>query len=382
VKHTIVFNESPSTHLKQSNVRGSPLSTSTLDVRELEHDLRQQTRGAAVLRDELKNLFPYDEDAKRLSQQTSLPPEIAHEGSVVEQHIREGRFQRSLSFIAAFANLLGGLEVTYEHIRGSYGQRIMYTPVILSAAACISSFLAIFNRWVARVLQPITSLLLMLDGIIGFYYHIRGVQRKPGGWRIPIFNVIMGPPIFAPPLLGISGFLGLTAAFLRREDDPEGTIATGALPSWLRWLPMNIRKESKTLAQDIREGRFQRMLAAATAISGFFSGIESLYSHYKNRFTYRMQWTPVLLTPLLMAAGFGAVWNRAIARTLLPFASLLALIDGGIGFLLHVRGILRRPAGIKQILYNIIYGPPIFAPLLFAASGFLGLLAFLLRRER
>ena len=32
-------------------------------------------------------------------------------------------------------------------------------------------------------------------------------------------------------------------------------------------------------------------------------------------------------------------------------------------------------------LYNIIYGPPIFAPLLFAASGFLGLLASLLRER-
>lgn len=38
------------------------------------------------------------------------------------------------------------------------------------------------------------------------------------------------------------------------------------------------------------------------------------------------------------------------------------------------------PGGLKLPLYNIIYGPPIFAPLLFAASGFLGLLASLLRR--
>jgi hypothetical protein len=36
---------------------------------------------------------------------------------------------------------------------------------------------------------------------------------------------------------------------------------------------------------------------------------------------------------------------------------------------------------MKKPIYNIIYGPPIFAPLLFAASGFLGLVASLLRRE-
>jgi hypothetical protein len=46
----------------------------------------------------------------------------------------------------------------------------------------------------------------------------------------------------------------------------------------------------------------------------------------------------------------------------------------------HGRGILRRAGGMKKPVYNIIYGPPIFAPLLYAATGFLGLLASLLRR--
>lgn len=324
--------------------------------------------------------------------QNLLLPEIVHEGSVVEQHIREGRFQRSLALITAFASLLGGLEVTYEHYRGSYGQRIMYTPVILSFTTCLTSLWAIFNRWVARVLLPIMSLLLLIDGVVGFFFHIRGIQRKPGGWRIPIFNLIMGPPLFAPLLLGISGFLGLIAAFLRREDDPEAptqtqpkntrnTTNTTRSP-WTRLLPVNIVKEGSILEQDVREGRFQRMLAAAMAISAIFNGAESLYSHYKNRFSYEVQWTPVLLTPLLIVAGLGAVWNRTIARTLLPIAALLALLDGGIGFLYHIRGVIRRPGGVKKPFYNILYGPPIFAPLLYAASGFLGLLAFLLRRER
>jgi hypothetical protein len=53
-----------------------------------------------------------------------------------------------------------------------------------------------------------------------------------------------------------------------------------------------------------------------------------------------------------------------------------------IGFFYHARGVLRRPGGTKLPLYNILYGPPIFAPLLFAATGFLGLLASLLRRAK
>lgn len=315
--------------------------------------------------------------------QDLLPRRITHEGIVLDQHIREGRFQRSLALITAFSSLLAGLEVTYEHYRGSYGQRIMYTPVILSFTLLVSSLWAVFNRWAARVLMPIASLLLFLDGVIGFFYHIRGIQRKPGGWRIPVFNVIMGPPLFAPPLLGLCGFLGIVASLLRREDDVRATpllLPSQPRPAWMNLLPRKWTREGIVLAQDVREGRFQRVLAAAAAISAFFSGIESLYSHYKNNFSYKVQWTPILITPVLMIAGFGTIWSRTIARTLLPIASLLALLNGGIGFLYHMRGIIRRPWGLKMPLYNIMYGPPIFAPLLFAASGFLGVLASLLRR--
>ncbi len=314
-----------------------------------------------------------------------LPRKITREGIVVEQHIREGRFQRSLSLIAAFSSLMSGLEVMYEHYIGSFSQPIMYTPVILSPLLTIAGVWGALNRWAARTVLPIVSILTMIDGVVGCIFHIRGIARKPGGWRIPVFNLIMGPPVFAPLLFGISGFLGLVASLLRREDDPAHTLLPGIprpRPAWLSWLPRSISREGIVIEQDVREGRFQRGLAVATALSAFFSGFESLYSHYKNNFTYRIEWVPILLTPAIMIAGFGAAWKRSIARTLLPLTSALAVISGGIGFFYHVRGVWRRPGGLKLPIYNIIYGPPIFAPLLFAATGFLGLLASLLRRAK
>jgi hypothetical protein len=218
--------------------------------------------------------------------------------------------------------------------------------------------------------------------------HARGIARKPGGWRIPIFNIVMGPPIFAPLLFATSGFLGLIATFLRREDDLPQTAHTqirsvrAKRPVWSEVLPGTITRDIITDEQDIREGRFQQAMGVATAISAFFSGFESLYSHYKNNFTYRVEWIPILLTPALMIAGIGSVWKRSIAHTLLPFTSALALLSGAFGFFYHVRGVLRRPGGSKLPLYNLLYGPPVFAPLLFAATGFLGLLASLLRRSK
>jgi hypothetical protein len=50
------------------------------------------------------------------------PGALAHDERVIVQHIREGRFQRSLSLVTAFASLLSCLEVTYEHYIGSYSQ--------------------------------------------------------------------------------------------------------------------------------------------------------------------------------------------------------------------------------------------------------------------
>lgn len=320
--------------------------------------------------------------------QSLLPQTLVHDEKTVLQHIREGRFQRSLSLITAFSSLLSGLEVTYEHYIGSYSQQIMYTPVFLSLGLCIASVWAVFNRWAARILLPIVSLVTIVDGVVGFYMHIRGIARKPGGWRIPVFNIIMGPPILAPLLFATSGFLGVITAFLRREDDlpsrahAQVRTARAKRSLWMELLPRALSHDISTAEQDIREGRFQRIMGVATAISAFFSGFESLYSHYKNNFTYRIEWVPILLTPAVMIAGIGSVWSRTVARTLLPLTSALALLSGALGFFYHARGILRRPGGIKLPLYNILYGPPIFAPLLFAATGFLGLLASLLRRAK
>jgi hypothetical protein len=315
--------------------------------------------------------------------ETLSPDKLVHDAEDVLEHIREGRFQRSLALIAGLSSLLSGLEVTYEHYRGGYSRRIMYTPIILSGALSGAGIWAFKSKQAARTVLPAISILTLADAGVGFYFHVRGIHRKPGGWRLPIVNMVMGPPIFAPLLFGISAYLGVIAHYLRREDDPEGKrMPRPAHPhSWTTRLPGRIQHERIGWQQDLREGRFQKHMAAATVVWSFFSGFEAWYSHYKNNFRYKMQWTPVIIAPLLMAAGLGAIKSRKVAHTWLPAMSALAIADGSVGFYYHARGVLRRPGGAKLLLYNIMYGPPVFAPLLFAACGFVGLLASLLRRE-
>jgi hypothetical protein len=302
----------------------------------------------------------------------------------IDNALREGHFQRSLALLTAATSVISGLEVAYEHYRGSYSRRVMYTPVILSGVLAVAGIAAFFSRRAARRVLRVASAITLVDAGVGFYFHIRGIARKPGGWRFPMTNMIMGPPIFAPLLFGTSAYLGLVASYLQRED--ANALSQGndsnATDSWLaRILPSSEGRELLSAEQDMREGKFQRQVAVVTGVSALLSGFEAYYSHYKNNFRYKVQWSPVVIAPLLAGAAFASVKSRKMATTALPALSAVASADAAVGFYFHARGVLRRPGGSKHLLYNIMYGPPIFAPLLFGAAGMLGALASMLRRR-
>ncbi len=307
-----------------------------------------------------------DAGEQAIERANGLVPWIRHAGSAVDERIKDGRFQRSLALVTAASSFVSGLEVSYEHYKGSYSNLIMYTPVLLSGALTGAAIWGFFSRRAAETVLRRTAAVTLVDGIIGFGFHIRGIYRKPGGWRLPMVNIIMGPPIFAPLLFGTAAYLGFMASYLRREEDSPQKLTGKHYTGW---------------RLELHEGRFQKHLAAVTAVWTIFSGFEALYSHYKSRFRIWAQWTPVILAPIQLCACIGTIFSERAGKRFLPAVSALAVVDGAVGFGYHVRGIARRPGGGKTWLYNILYGPPIFAPLLFAACGALGLLASLLRRE-
>lgn len=255
--------------------------------------------------------------------------------------------------------------MAYEHYKGSYSNPIMYSPVVLSAALTGAAGWAVCQSGPAVATLRAISYTTLVDGVIGFGFHIRGIKRKPGGWRVPLPNIIMGPPIFAPLLFGTAAYLGVMASYLKREGAQESPASI----SYTGW------------RLDINEGKFQKHLAGVTALWTLFSGFEAWYSHYKSNFRYKVQWSPIIFGSALLLASIGAIASKRVAKKLLPAASVLAMVNGGVGFVYHARGILRRPGGKGTALHKVLYGPPIFAPLLFAACGMLGLMASLLRRE-
>jgi hypothetical protein len=281
-----------------------------------------------------------------------------------------------MSLLVAGSSLVSALEVGYEHYKGSYSNPVMYTPVMLSSALTMAAGAAFFSRRVATTWLRWLSFITLADGVIGFGFHIRGVARKPGGWRMPVTNIVMGPPLFAPLLFGTSAYLGVIASYLQREEDLHSFRGARS-----RVIEISGRVRKPDFREEIRTGRFQRHLCVVAAVWTLCSGMESWYSHYKDNFKYKVQWSPILLTPLMLLATLGALKSKRIANTLLPAASAALMLDGVVGTGYHLRGILRRSGGKKKPLYNILYGPPIFAPMLFAACGLLGMMAYLMRRE-
>jgi hypothetical protein len=133
------------------------------------------------------------------------------------ENVRRGRAQRTLAAATAFSALPLGLEIYFEHFRGSFGDKWMWTPVWLSPALTAAGVAGVRSRRAARTWLPVLSALYCIDGAIGVITHVRGVARKPGGFSEPLFNIVMGPPLLAPGSLALVGGMGLAAAALERE---------------------------------------------------------------------------------------------------------------------------------------------------------------------
>ncbi len=132
-------------------------------------------------------------------------------------NVRGGRVQRTLSAMVAGAAGPLGAEIYLEHYRGSFGDKWMWTPIALTPPLVAAGVAGVLSERAARTVLPLVSALYTIDGLIGVYTHLRGVRRKPGGLQVPLYNLVMGPPLLAPGSLALIGTLGLVAPLVPRE---------------------------------------------------------------------------------------------------------------------------------------------------------------------
>ena len=84
-----------------------------------------------------------DTSPRALARSLSWPLREPAETAI--DHIQQGAFQRSMSVLVAGTSIVSGLEVAYEHYKGSYSNPIMYSPVILSGVLATAAYSGILQ---------------------------------------------------------------------------------------------------------------------------------------------------------------------------------------------------------------------------------------------
>ena len=147
----------------------------------------------------------------------SAGSETVHGIDRMLRNVREGRFERSLSGLTAAGALVTAAEIYFEHDSASFGNKMMWLPVVLGPVGAAAGVAGFFSQRMAKTALPVASAAIVANGLQGVYLHARGISQKPGGWSNARYNMEMGPPLLAPLLVTMVGGMGLLAAVLRRE---------------------------------------------------------------------------------------------------------------------------------------------------------------------
>jgi hypothetical protein len=117
---------------------------------------------------------------------------------------------RVIVLFDALAFLMIGIQVTLFHYRQNFHHKSMWIPIVLSPVLFIAgTAFALFNADV--LFYPFILLLVLgtISGMIGFYFHFRGVGVRVGGWELR--NFLIGPPVILPLMFMALSALGLIA---------------------------------------------------------------------------------------------------------------------------------------------------------------------------
>ena len=136
----------------------------------------------------------------------------------LRRNLLNGRFQKTLSALTAFSAVGLGFEIYLEHYKGSFGDKWMWTPLVLTPPLTAAGIAGVASERAAKTVLPFVSTLYFLDGLVGVVTHVQGVRKRPGGFGELQYNLVMGPPLLAPGSLCLVGGFGLLAPLVDRES--------------------------------------------------------------------------------------------------------------------------------------------------------------------
>jgi hypothetical protein len=230
------------------------------------------------------------------------------------------------------------LDSALEHFRGEFHRPAMFVAPVMGAATLAATLAP--GR--ARALRRSVFGAAILTGLVGNWFHLRQIARRPGGFNWE--GLFYAAPVGAPGALTLAGLAGLGAEATRRTP---------------------------------------RRLAALTAAGGLLATTaEIALLHFRGAFHERAMYAPLILPPaaafaLARAARDPAPRTTARARSLLRATAAL----GAVGTAFHARGIARQMGGWRNWSQNLQSGPPLPAPPGLAGAALAGLAAVDLLEE-
>ena len=82
------------------------------------------------------------------------------------------------------------------------------------------------------------------------------------------------------------------------------------------------------MVRNVETGRFERSLAALTAVGSLVTAAEIFFEHDSASFGNKMMYIPVALGPVGAAAGVAGFFSKRWAKTALPLASAIIVGNG------------------------------------------------------
>ena len=104
-------------------------------------------------------------------------------GSRMVADIRTGRFERSLAGLAAAGAVVTAAEIFTEHDGASFGNKMMWWPIVIIPTMAPAGVAAVFSRRAAKTILPLASAVVVANGLQGTLPALAG-DRPEAGWPL------------------------------------------------------------------------------------------------------------------------------------------------------------------------------------------------------
>ena len=252
-----------------------------------------------------------------------------------------------LALVAALMTLLLLADALAGHYRSGFIFRAQYAPFIIGSLLIIAASAAAVApsvAWLNAALR-VAGWLAVASGLIGFgFHHYYGIAKQPGGYKWLLHYLMYGAPQLAPLALAIVGMLAVVAA-----RGLAGEVSFAGLS-------------------------MRAALLALVAVALVGAVLQATILHYRGAFNNPAMYAP-LTTPLLtvVASAWMAVAPNSVMLLALTILLWLTFLLGFVGLGMHLRGFERQMGGLYVPLFNLLEGPPAWAPALFAGFATVGL---------